>query len=69
MPQVEIQLDDSLLSEVEYLADEEFTNQDEAVEKLLAAGIKTYNRDLDDSLEAEFMDEYQDMWDPETDTF
>lgn len=69
MPQVEIQLDDALLSEVEFLADEEFTNQDEAVEKLLAAGIKTYNRDLDDSLEAEFMDEYQDMWDPEVDTF
>lgn len=69
MPHVEIDIDDAVLSEIEYLAEEEFTNQDEAVEKLLAAGIKTYNRDTEDSLEAEFMDEYTDMWDPEVDSF
>ncbi len=69
MPEVEIEVDDSLLSEVEYLAEEEFTNTDEAVEKLLAAGLQTYTRDVEESLEERFADEYTDIWDPDVDTF
>lgn len=69
MPQVEIELDDSILSEVEYLADEEFTNTDEVIERLLVAGLQTYTRDVEESLEERFADEYTDMWDPEVDSF
>ena len=69
MGTVEIEIDDSLLAEVDYLAEEEFTNRKEAVEKILAAGIKTYTRDVEDSFEDLYVEEYVDMWDSETDTW
>jgi metal-responsive CopG/Arc/MetJ family transcriptional regulator len=69
MPTVEVDIDDGVLSEVDYLAEEEFTNREEAVEKLLAAGMAAYTQDTEDTLEQELMEEYSEMWDPETDTF
>lgn len=69
MGRVEIELDDSIIAEVDYLADEEFTNREEAIEKILSAGIKTYTRDVDDDPEEAYMDEYADMWDQETNSF
>lgn len=69
MPKVEIDMDDGLLSELELLADEEFTNREEAVERLLAAGVATYTRDLDESVEEEMLEEYTDMWEADWDPF
>lgn len=69
MPTVEVELDDGVVSELDHLAESEFTNREEAVEKLLAAGLAAYNRDTDDTLEEELMEEYSDMWDPEADQF
>lgn len=69
MPKVEIDMDDGLLSELELLADEEFTNREEAVERLLAAGVATYTRDLDESVEDEMLEEYTDMWESDWDPF
>ena len=69
MPKVELDLDDGLLSELEMLAAEEFTNREEAVERLLAAGVATYTRDLDETIEDEMLEEYTDMWESDWDPF
>lgn len=69
MPKVEVDIDDGLLSELELLAEEEFTNREEAVERLLAAGVATYTRDLDESIEDEMLEEYTDMWESDWDPF
>jgi hypothetical protein len=68
MPSVEVDIDDGVLSELEYLADEEFTNQEEAVERLLAAGLTAYSGD-DSSVEDEMLEEYTDMWESDWDPF
>lgn len=69
MPKVEIDMDEGLLSELELLAAEEFTNREEAVERLLAAGVATYTRDLDETIEDEMLEEYTDMWESDWDPF
>ena len=58
MPIVEVTLPDELLSEFEQLVDEEFVNEEPAVEELLTMGIDAYNVDVIDDSEPgdDFMD-------------
>lgn len=64
MPTVEVSLPEDVLSQLERLADEEFINEDEAVEELLTAGLDAYRTPGEDSTEEDLAEEYAgDMWD------
>lgn len=68
MPRIEISLPEDLYAEFERLAEEEFVNDEEAVEELLVAGIDAYATGPEVSAEEIFTEEYNeeyggDIWD------
>mgnify|MGYP006279301015 CR=1 FL=1 len=64
MPMVEIEIPDEVRSELEHLVDEEFMNQEEAIEQLLREGLRTYTREFDEPEATDLSEEYaSNMWD------
>jgi len=64
MPMVEIDIPDEVRSELEHLVDEEFMNQEEAIEQLLREGLRTYTREFDEPEATDLSEEYaSNMWD------
>lgn len=64
MPLVEIEIPDEVRSELEHLVDEEFMNQEEAIEQLLREGLRTYTREFDEPEATDLSEEYaSNMWD------
>lgn len=43
MPRIEVSLSDDVHFQFERMVDEEFVNEDQAVEELLSAGLEAYN--------------------------
>lgn len=64
MPDVEIDLRDDLYVQIQQLADEDFLNEDEAVEQLLSAGLEAYRTDEPGEERRDISEEFaDDMWD------
>lgn len=64
MPKVEIDVPDEVRSDLEHLVDEEFTNQEEAIEQLLREGLRTYTREFEEPEATDLSEEYaSNMWD------
>lgn len=64
MPMVEIDIPDEVRSELEHLVEEEFMNQEEAIEQLLREGLRTYTREFDEPEATDLSEEFaSNMWD------
>lgn len=69
MPVVEIDVPDEVRSELDHLVEEEFMNQEEAIEQLLREGLRTYTREFDEPEETDLSEEYaSNMWDTAEET-
>ena len=64
MAKVEVSLPDDVWAEFERIAEADFMNEEEAIEQLLSEGIRTYNRDFEETEATDMSEEFaEDIWD------
>lgn len=65
MSDIEVTLPDDLYAQLQRFADEEFVNEQDAIESLLSAGLDAYRpRDTTEKAGTDLSEEFgEDMWD------